>query len=174
MKSKDSNGNMLKDFMTNSNLGEEMTTAVDQVKTLLWKDLKGWTDFFAVLKLPQWTYKHLEQRITTNLVHYRSNYLVLCLVIYIIQLIFEPFILISLLLVGSLNIYALVLTKKKPLVIGDITISDKGKKMITIGVSVIFLILSGALSQLLWSTIYCILLCGFHATFRPRLVDTLT
>lgn len=168
---------MLKDV-----LGETRATVVEEefrhffetCKILGWKDMRSWSEFFAVLKLPQWNLKHLEQRITTNLLHYRSNYLAICIIIFSLQIIFAPLVLLSLILVLACALYMLVVTHNSPLVIGDVTINVKGKRVITIGVSVIFLILSGALEQLLWSSLYCIVVCTLHAIFRPRSVTSKT
>ena len=39
------------------------------------ENIRPWSDFCAVLKPPKRDLKHIEQRITTNLVHYKINYL---------------------------------------------------------------------------------------------------
>jgi hypothetical protein len=139
-----------------------------------WKEQKPWSEFFAVLKLPQWNAKHMEQRVTTNLLHYRSNYIIICAIIFVLQIIFAPFVFFSIIFVTAFCIYMLVITHNVPIVIGETSIDNKGKKYITMLASIVFLGLSGAIEKLLWSTLYCILIISIHALFRPRSVTSKT
>jgi hypothetical protein len=155
------------------NAREELLHALEQLKILGWKEIKPWSEFFSVFKPPQWNVKHLEQRMTTNLLHYRSNYLIVCLVIIILQMIFSPYLILVLLLVTAFNGYALFIYKK-PLIIGEYTFNDTTKLYACVGISAIFLVISGALEQLLWTVIYCSLSCLIHMVFRPRSVTSKT
>lgn len=116
----------------------------------------------------------MEQRFTTNVLHYRSNYIILCLIIFIIQIIFSPFIFISILFVIAFCIYMLIITHNVPIVIGENVADNKSKKYITIIASLVFLGLSGAIEKLLFSSIYCIIIVSIHALFRPRSVTSKT
>ena len=167
---------MLKDYLGEQHfkeISEEMGHFIEQMKTLGWKDLKSWNEFFGVFKIPQWNLKHLEQRLTTNFLHYRSNYLVICIIITLMQILFNPLVLLSLICITLFSIYFLILVKK-PIVIGDMTINDKSKIYISVIGSILFLAISGALERLLWIIIYCVLVCALHMLFRPRSVTSKT
>eukprot|EP01031_Cornospumella_fuschlensis_P002651 gene2651-3313_t len=49
----------------------------EKIQVLGWKEMRPWSEFFASFKPPQFDSRHLEQRITTNFLHYRSNYVVI-------------------------------------------------------------------------------------------------
>ena len=167
---------MLKDILgeTKANVvSNELGHFIEQCKHYGYKDIRPWTtEFISDFKLPQWNIKHLEQRVITNLLHYRSNYLIICIIIYLIQLIFSPITLISLILISLLIFYVMIINHNQPIVIGEVIINDKGKRFLTIGITIVFLFISGILGQLIWSAIYCILICLFHALFRPRTVSS--
>lgn len=167
---------MLKDYLGEQHfkeISEELGNFIEQTKEIGWKDLKSWSEFFGVFKVPQWNIKHLEQRVTTNFLHYRSNYALICSMVALLQILFNPFVLLALICVVSFCIYLLVLVKK-PILIGDFTIQGTGKFYLCAVVSVLFLAISGAMEQILWICIYCLLVCVLHMVFRPRSVTSKT
>ena len=166
---------MLKDLLGENRAHEisnEIGYFIEQCKHYGYKDLRPWTEFIGDFKLPQWNVKHLEQRVATNLLHYRTNYLIICLLIFLLQLIFSPLTLISLIIISLCIFYVMVINSNQPIVIGEVTINEKGKRFLLIGVISIFLFISGILGQLIWSAIYCIIICLLHALFRPRTVSS--
>lgn len=50
---------------------EELAILFQQLQVLGWKQLRPWNEFFAVFKTPQFNWKHLELRVTTNFLQYR-------------------------------------------------------------------------------------------------------
>lgn len=56
---------------------DDLGDAVEQLKRLGWKEQRPWPEFFAVFKPPEWTANALEQRLATNLLYYRTNYLII-------------------------------------------------------------------------------------------------
>lgn len=152
---------------------EEIGFFLEQTKIVLWNDLRSFSDFISVLNIPQLNKKNLQQRILTNALHYRSNYGLICILIFLTRILFAPFLLLSLILVLSFCFYLLVFISA-PIVINDITISNNGKQLICVISTVIFLALCGALERLLWTVMYCILICLLHMTFRPRSVTSKT
>ena len=50
-----------------------------------WRNIRPWGEFFAGFKLPQADCDLLKQRLATNLLHYRSNYLILCVGIFSVR-----------------------------------------------------------------------------------------
>jgi uncharacterized membrane protein YgcG len=167
---------MLRDLLGDQRaqeLSEELGYAIDQMKTFGWKEFRPWSEFFAVLKLPQWNAKHLQQRVTTNFIHYRSNYAAICMGIFAIRLLFAPYLFLAIVVVVSLSVYLLVL-QKTPIVVGDMTLNTRGKQILCAVFSLVFLALSGALELLLWTIIYCVVICLLHMVFRPRSVTSKT
>ena len=150
---------------------EFLSVALERIKEYGWKDLRSAKEFFSAFNAPQMNRKNLEQRIITNLFHYRSNYLMACLGIFFLRILFAPFLLFCVLLVTSFCLYSLVIVNK-PIVVGEVTIGANGKAVLCGVGSLIFLAMCGALERLLWTLMYCIVLCGFHVVFRPRSVTS--
>ena len=128
----------------------------------------------AVFKPPQWNTKHLEQRILTNLLHYRSNYLLICTGIFILRIVFAPFMLLSLLCVGLFCFYVLAVLTKPIVINDDLTLTLMHKQAACAVVSIVFLVLSGSLEKLLWTLLYCLVIIASHMVFRPRSVTSKT
>lgn len=165
---------MLRDVIGNratNQLMEEIQSLVQVLQELGWKELRPWSEFFATFKAPQFNPKHLEQRMTTNFLHYRSNYVLLSVGILLLQILLKPLIIMSSLVIAGLCYYLLVI-HKKTLLVGEFIIDVQGKQYICIGISILILVLSGTLERLLWTLIYCILVCGLHMVFRPRSVSS--
>ena len=154
---------------------EEVGVKIESFRLLINKESRSWQEFFAVLKPPQPNLKHIEQRMMTNLIHYRVNYIVIHLGVYILQILFHPIMLMALLSVLVFSFWSLFILKK-PVVLGDsgVSINDNGVKMLTAGISILFLSVMGSLEQLLWGAIYAIVLCGLHMLLRPRSVTSKT
>ena len=165
---------MLRDIIGDESakdVAETIGEVLQKIKQIGWKEVKPWKEFFAVFKAPQWSLKHLQQRLVSNLSHYRSNYAILSLSIFTLRLILNPVVLFILLLCTIFSIVILFVIKQ-PIQIGEFVLDGRAKTAICIGTSSLILILSGALEQLLWSIIYILLLCGSHMIFRPRSVTS--
>lgn len=150
---------------------DELGHFAEQMKKLGWKDLRSWNEFFSVFKIPQWNLKHIEQRVTANFLHYRSNYLALSIGICLFQIILAPSVLFSLICIGSFCVYVLVMIKG-PLVVANIRINRKMKVYLCAAFSVVVLALTRALEQIFWMLVYCFILCVLHMVFRPRSVTS--
>lgn len=150
---------------------EEIGHAIELVREHGWKDLRSATEFFSVFKTPQLNKKNLEQRVITNFLHYRSNYATICMGIFLFRIVFAPFLLLCIAVVASLCAYVLIVINK-PITVGEIVINDHGKKVICGIGSLVFLAMCGALERLLWTMLYCIVLCTLHMVFRPRSVTS--
>ena len=64
--------------------------------------------------------------------------------------------------------------KGKSIVIGEVIINEKGKKIVTLVLSGVILLISGAIGQILWGLMYGVAVCGIHAFLRPRNVSSKT
>ena len=136
-----------------------------------WKELRSISEFFSIFKLPQLHKKNIEERVITNFLHYRSNYIAISIGLFLMRLLYAPFLLLSVLCVLLFCSYMLVFMNK-PLIIGDLTISDNGKRIICSITSLVFLAMCGALERLLWTILYCVVVCALHMFFRPRSVTS--
>lgn len=165
---------MLRDMIGNKSTDEllsEFYTLIDDMKTLGWKELRPWSEFFATFKAPDFTQKILEERIITNFLYYRSNYVILMLGILILQILFSPIILLSFLLVFGVITY-LCHYHKTTLKVGDYKIDAMGKQYLALGISILILIITGTITSLMWTLVYGLILCGLHVVFRPRNVSS--
>lgn len=161
---------LLGDSATDSLLGE-LQPFLESIQRLGWKEMKPWGEFFATFKAPQMTAKHLEQRITTNFLFYRSNYLALCCGVVVLQVLWSPMIVLSSLAVLSIWTY-LMTVYQKPLVVGEVTFDSTGKQWLCAALSLVVLFVTGTMEKLLWTALYCIFLCTAHMIFRPRNVSS--
>jgi PRA1 family protein len=150
---------------------EEVGKVIEQIREHGWKDLRTAAEFFSLFKVPELNKRILEQRVLTNYMHYRSNYLVICAGMFLIRIIFAPFLLLCILAVTTCCLY-LLFGVTKPIVVGEVVINTNGKRIICGFCSLIFLAVCGALEKLLWTAMYCILLCALHMIFRPRSVTS--
>ena len=136
-----------------------------------WGQLRSWGDFFAVLKPPQANLKHLEQRIVANALHYKVNYVALTAIIFSLEVLFHPFLLLALCAVLAFSCYTCIVMKK-PIVLGGIIINETGVKIGTVTISVLFLAIIRQLEQLLWGAIVSLVVCLAHMLLRPRSVTS--
>lgn len=149
----------------------ELEPALQDLQQLGWNEMRPWSDFFATFKQPQFQLKHLEQRIVTNFLHYRTNYAFVCLGVLALQVLMAPMIIFSAFTIAGLWAYLFAI-HKKPLIAGDIVLDATKKKLLFAGVACFLLVITGTLERLLWTIIYSVLLCGLHMVFRPRSVSS--
>jgi hypothetical protein len=161
---------MLKDLVGRQKANEivvEIEDLMETIQTLGWKDIRPWNEFFAMFKVPQWNQKHLEERITTNFLHYRSNYFVIAVALFIFQIVFSPVMIFTALLIGIFYVVAFTLVKNN-FRVGDLVITLKMKQYIFFTIAGLTLVLSGALTRLAWFLVSAVSLIGGHLLFRPR------
>ena len=132
---------------------------------IIWKTVRPWSEFFAVFKPPQWNYGLVEQRVTTNCLHYRSNYIIVCVGIFAIRVVFSPMMLLSLMICTFTTLYLLKVVKM-PLIVGRWTLKYRDKCIILLGLSLSFLTFTGILMRLIWTFLVMVLICGLHMIFR--------
>ena len=84
---------------------EKVTESRDDIESFMinfWlMNSRPWNEFFAVFKPPQWNYGLIEQRISTNCLHYRSNYILLCVGIFAVRMVFSPLMLLNLMICAA-------------------------------------------------------------------------
>lgn len=150
----------------------ELAELVDNVQVIGYKEVKPWGEFISSMKPPaHWDAKTIEQRVSTNMLYYRSNYLVICGVILALRILFAPFIIMSLILVAALFGYVRVFSKG-PITIGELRLDETKQMQITIATSLIFLGLVGTLQALFWVILLCICVCSAHMLFRARSISS--
>jgi hypothetical protein len=154
-------------------LVEEINFAFENAKKLGWQELRPWGEFFGAFKLPQMDVKNIEQRATTNFLHYRSNYLALCCGILMLQVLFSPMLLVAIPVAVVVCLYILVV-RKSPIVISSVVISENGKVTFCSLFVLFFFAIAGVLERLVWTVLYCLLVCIAHLVCRPRSVTSKT
>ncbi len=167
---------MLRDVLgqhATDDLLNRLNELCEQLKIIGWKEVRPWNEFFATFKTPQYNLKHLEQRITTNYLFYRSNYVLLCAIILCIQIIRAPVVCLTLVLIATTCTYFLIIAKGS-IKVGDIEINETAKQIGCAAVTLLLLAVSRTLEVLLWSVLYCIAACGLHMIFRPRNITSKT
>lgn len=152
-------------------LMNDLEEAIETAKVIGVKEMRPWQEFFAVFKPPKWTPKDIEQRMTANMLFYRSNYLMIVAAIFALRIIFAPVLFLCIVLCAALSVY-LIAIHKAPIVIGTYRVDAKTKSIACGIFSFIFLTLCGALEHLLWGLIISILFCGLHMMFKPRSVSS--
>ena len=167
---------MLNDLLSKAKaeeLSDELGSLMDSIKVLGWKEMRPWSEFSAVFKPPQFTSKYIEQRMVTNMLYYRTNYLMIILAICIIKIIFSPSLLITLILCSAFTFYAKYMLKA-PIKAGEVVINEDQKNVGIIGINVLTLLIMGALVEICWMFLYSFIICILHMTMRPRNVGSKT
>lgn len=161
---------MLRDILgerATVDLMEELNDLLEQLKVLGWKEIRPWGEFFGAFKFPESDSKQIEERVATNLLHYRSNYATICAVVVLVQILFAPMLIVAVPLAVILCLYILVV-HKRPIKIASTTINQQGKATACAIFCLFFFAISGILERLIWIVIYCIFTCGLHVLLRPR------
>jgi hypothetical protein len=150
---------------------DELWVVVDQLKVLGWKEVRPWHEFFATFKPIELNQDYITQRLTTNLLQYRSNYIVIAAVILLVKIIFSPILLFSLLLCAALWYYAFVV-HNRPIQLGNFAV-DGTMKITACGViSFILLVITGSLESIVWGLFVVLVIVFLHALFRPRSISS--
>jgi hypothetical protein len=148
---------------------EEFNEFVEQLTIIGWKEMRSWSEFGSCFKLPD--SKNLEQRVTANFLHYRTNYLIITASIFILRILLAPLLFLSIVCCAAASA-AFILLYKQPIKMGDFEVTPNVKLALCGGVSAVFLALCGAVEHLLWGVIYSVLLCAAHMVFRPRSISS--
>eukprot|EP00904_Undaria_pinnatifida_P003776 jgi/Undpi1/1339/HiC_scaffold_11.g04731.m1 len=140
------------------------------VRELRMNETKPWGDFFAHFKPPRaWTMQVLDERVTTNFLHYRGNYSIIVVGLMLLGIISNPSVLLAVACCVMLVVYLLPHGKEdRPVVLFEHTLQKKERLAgAVIGVPCI-LSLSGAWYILVYYVGSGVLLCTLHCVFRPR------
>ena len=147
---------------------EEFNEFVEQLTIIGWKEMRSWSEFMSCFKIPD--SKNLEQRVTTNFLHYRTNYLIITASIFIVRILLAPFLFLSIVLCAVVT--AAVVLHKEPIRIGDVELNHSMKLTVCAVTSLIFLALCGAVEHLLWGLVFSAIICVAHMVFRPRNISS--
>jgi hypothetical protein len=152
-------------------LSQDIGMFIEQLKILGWRDMRPWDEFFSVFKSPSWEYRSIEQRVTANFLHFRTNYLSVVAAIFVVRLIFAPALFLCIVFCAGLTV-GVVAVFKDPITVGDYTLNDNAKLTACGVISFVFLGLCGALEHMLWGLIMSLFICICHMMFRPRSVSS--
>jgi hypothetical protein len=165
---------MLKDLLGDEKaeiISEEIGVFMEQMKLLGWKDMKPWQEFFGAFTPPPGDYKGLEDRIVANFLQYRTNYLTIVSLIFILRILFAPILFLCILTCVGLS-YVAIIVVKGPLSVGEFEINETGKISICGVFSFLFLGLCGALEHFLWGLVISLGICCVHMLLRPRTLSS--
>ena len=124
--------------------------------------------FFSEFKTPsEWNRKNIETRICTNLLYFRSNYFTVVSFFLVLGVVFNPVIILSLIIVAAWYIYVM-LVMKGPLMVGDYEVDFPMRLVICSISAIVFFALTGALEAVLWSLFYGIIVCLIHMIWRSK------
>jgi hypothetical protein len=155
-------------------LWEELEPLLQDLNRLGWQEMRPWADFFATFKAPQFQWKHLEQRIVTNFLHYRTNYFAVCMAVLALQVLFAPRIVVTAIVLIGLWVYLFIVQKHTVVINESFALNARTKPYVFGLVAFVVLALTGVLERLLWIVIYSVTLCGMHMVFRPRSISAKT
>ena len=148
---------------------DEFNEFVEQITIIGWREQRSWSEFCSKFSIPD--YKSLEQRMTANFLHYRTNYLIITVSIFILRILLAPLLFLSIVCCAAASA-AFILLYKQPILIGDFEVDHKMKITGCVIVSVVFLALCGAVEHLLWGVIFSAIVVVGHMVLRPRSISS--
>ncbi|CAM9409237.1 unnamed protein product [Heterosigma akashiwo] len=110
---------------------------------------------------------HLEQRITTNFLHYRSNYATIAVVVVACSILMSPGLLVSLFLSLGLCLY-FIPASDRVVMLGDRELNRNERITVAVAGSFVLLSVTGNFYRLLRIILTAAGICGLHMVFRPR------
>lgn len=151
-------------------LSELAARASKFVNELGLKEIKPWGEFFARFKAPRaWNLNVLDERLTTNFLHYRGNYSVIAAGFLVLGIVSNVSVVLALLLSSVLLAFLYPLGESRRVVrVGNRVLESSERLAAAVIAIACILGLSGAWYVLLF---YCgtgVFLCLIHAVFRPR------
>ncbi|CAM9887975.1 unnamed protein product [Scytosiphon promiscuus] len=152
-------------------LGSTMETFFRELRL---KEMKAWGEFFARFKAPRaWNTTVLDERLTTNFLHYRGNYSLVAAGLLIVGIISSPSVLLAILCCAVLLTFLFPSGQRpRAVMIGERTLARQER----LGTGVIgtccILGLTGAWYTLLLYGGAGVFLCLLHAVFRPQTISS--
>lgn len=165
---------MINDIFSNEQtkiIQEEIGILIEQLKLLGWKDIKSWNEFFSIFKPPSNNYKEIEERIISNFLFYRSNYLIIIIIIFLLRIILAPLLFLCILICFIIS-YSIIYIIKGTIIIGEYKINHTMKVISCSIFSFFFLGLCGALEHLLWGLLISLTIIILHMLFKPRNISS--
>ncbi|CAM9204396.1 unnamed protein product [Choristocarpus tenellus] len=128
--------------------------------------MRPWAEFFGPVTSPKWTQLDVKKRVFANVNFFKTNYLILCIACSLFYIITSPGLLVILLLSAVMFLYVF-LSRRKPLVVGEIALGTREKLIASTIVCSVMLSFSGYIFTLQYSAIIGSLICLLHAVLRP-------
>lgn len=129
------------------------------------KSPRPWQEFGSGFRPPK-NKQEIEERLQTNFMLYRANYIVLLGAIMIWSVIMSPFSMAVLLVCAGA--FALLLGWPRPLEVLGRVLTPRDKMMVASGFSFLFLLATGAMTLLIWSFLFGIMVAVTHMAFKCR------
>jgi hypothetical protein len=150
----------------------ELESLRGELKRVIGEEIRPWAEFFGPISLPDWASGEAKKRIQVNASFFRANYTVFCMALWGLFLIFQPVFLVVLLGCGLLY-FAVYLTRKQPLLLGDLSLGITGRLAVVSVMVFLLLAVTGYIFRLQWPISLGAVVCAGHAIFRPPVARAL-
>mmetsp|Transcript_4649 Transcript_4649/g.7027 ORF Transcript_4649/g.7027 Transcript_4649/m.7027 type:complete len:210 (+) Transcript_4649:118-747(+) len=151
-------------------LSAELRSMASELKAIGWRNMKPWGEFFEKFKAPKdWSKMIVEERIKTNFLHFRGNYIALLLGSLCLTIVYYPILLLATLFTIPLLAFLFPpMESSRRVVINGKPLKFTQRKIIA-GVWCSFVCFTtGVIFKVIYPVSVTALLCLGHALFRPR------
>merc|ERR1719183_2580932 len=120
---------------------DELQDFIKVIKNIGWIEQRPWSEFFETFKPPKkFDQNHVKDRAVTNLLYYRTNYILIGVLLSLYTLVMNPILTLILILTAAGGTY-LVTVRKAPIIIGTRMMSAMEKGGICSCVGLLLLLL---------------------------------
>eukprot|EP01103_Thecamoeba_quadrilineata_P004084 TRINITY_DN13815_c0_g1_i1.p1 TRINITY_DN13815_c0_g1~~TRINITY_DN13815_c0_g1_i1.p1 ORF type:complete len:179 (-),score=19.95 TRINITY_DN13815_c0_g1_i1:99-635(-) len=140
-----------------------------QNKLFAWKDvflkkLRPWPEFIDKSRISFPPITGIHTRVSTNLLSYQSNYIIIFVILVIYSIVVNPWLLFGGVFLGFLYSY-LFFVRIDPIAFGSVEVGDREKRLILLLGTVLFCIVGSFSSALFWAIGATVTVVGLHAVF---------
>jgi len=155
------------DVSTPSELKVELTELLNKAWEQGLPPLKPWPEFVAKFTPP--TKADIISRVHTNLIYFPTNYFIVAAVVFAVNMIWNMYGMIAIILCGGIGWYALMSGQLSYLEFpkGRL-VTQQEKQLVVAATSLVLLWLSGALVSLFFGLVSAIVVVGGHAAMRTK------
>ncbi|CAM9922501.1 unnamed protein product, partial [Scytosiphon promiscuus] len=149
-----------------SELKDELAVLGQHMQRFFVADRRPWAEFFGPVEQPKWTQADVKKRVGANFSFFTTNYLMICATCSAVYILRSPGLLLTLLVSMCMFLYVFM-SRRKTLVVMDMTLGTREKTIAAAAASMLLLSVTGYIFSLQFSGILGCAVCLLHATFRP-------
>ncbi|CAM9782005.1 unnamed protein product [Pylaiella littoralis] len=147
-------------------LKDELAVLGQHMQRFFVADRRPWAEFFGPMEQPTWTQAEVKKRMSANFSFFTTNYLMICATCSAVYILRSPGLLLTLLVSLCMFLYVFM-SRRKTVVILDVTLDTRAKTIVAAAASLLLLSVTGYIFALQFSGILGCAVCLLHATFRP-------